>query len=150
MCNEFLGTENILPDGLLKARLDFIKQDSHLKQHFQPGRKIQLAVIPFSGNGIRLDPDGIKDGDYLRTLVVMEEKDEFGNVLSSKTVGGFSFYRNEVHKLLPAEFTECSFVVPSYSSNGPYTVTDAEREIIMTEYERALRKLQELLKGFVP
>jgi len=80
----------------------------------------------------------------------MEEKDEFGNVLSSKTVGGFSFYRNEVHKLLPAEFTECSFVVPSYSSNGPYTVTDAEREIIMTEYERALRKLQELLKGFVP
>lgn len=146
MCREFLGMDNPLTDQLLKDRLDFIAQDSHLKEHFHAGNRIQLAVIPFSTNGNELDPDEIDRGDYLRNLVILEVKDEFGNILSSKTISGFSFNRNEVHKLMPGKLAECSFIVPEYSSKSLYTVTKEERQKIMQEYEAAFRKLQQLFE----
>jgi len=153
MCIEYLDVPEILPDSLLKKRLEEISLDSHLKEHFPAGRRIQLLPIPFSVNGNRLDSKEIEDGDYVRNLIIHEYTYDDGSpVLDSsgnqfkKVLSGFSLYQTDIHKLIPSELTECSFIVPPYSDPGLHRVTEEERQHIMDEYEKAFKKMQELLR----
>ena len=137
ICRKFLNGNKILTDDLLKRRLDYIKNDSKLKEHFRPGFKYCPAMIPFSNFGNPLTENELSEGHALRTLAIDPE---------GKTVNGFSQHPSRIFDRLPVDIKSLAFDVGEYQSKDPYSVTVEEREKIIVNYELAFRMLRRLIE----
>lgn len=137
LCRAYLGGKAVLTPDLLAKRLDYLRQDSKLKEHFSSGNTYCPAIIPFSNFGNPLSEAEIKEGHALRTLVIDPQ---------GKTINGFSQNPSRVFNRLPLEVQQLAFKVDTYENNDLYTVSPQEREKIVAKYEAAYRKLQELVE----
>ncbi|MCX6734176.1 MAG: hypothetical protein NTX63_05220 [Candidatus Peregrinibacteria bacterium] len=137
LCRAYLGNKAILTSDLLAMRLNYIRQDSKLKEHFSAGNTYCPAIIPFSNFGNPLLEDEIAKGHALRTLVIDPQ---------GKTINGFSQNPSRVFNRLPLEVQQLAFGIDSYESNDLYQVSPQEREKVAAKYEAAYRKLVELVE----
>lgn len=137
ICRAYLGNKAILTPDLLAKRLDYIRQDSKLKEHFSAGNTYCPAIIPFSNFGNVLPEDEIAQGHALRTLVIDPQ---------GKTINGFSQNPSRIFNRLPVEVQQLAFGIDTYESADLYGVTPQEREKIAAKYEAAYRKLVELVE----
>lgn len=137
LCRAYLGNKAILTSDLLAKRLDYIRQDSKLKEHFSAGNTYCPAIIPFSNFGNVLPEDEITQGHALRMLVIDPQ---------GKTINGFSQNPSRIFNRLPPEVQQLAFAVDTYGNSDLYTVTPQEREKIVSKYEAAYRKLVELVE----
>ncbi len=137
LCRAYLGGRAILTPDLLEKRLNYLRQDGKLKEHFGPGETFCPVIIPFSNFGNPLSEEEIKGGHALRTLVIDPQ---------GKTINGFSQNPSRVFNRLPLEVQQLAFKVDTYENNDLYTVNPQEREKIVAKYEAAYHKLQELVE----
>lgn len=138
ICKAYFGEKEMLSDNLLAQRLDYLRQDSKLKEHFGPENKYCPAIIPFSNFGHPLSEQEMAKGHALCTLVI----DARG-----LTVNGFSQNPSHVFNRLPLEVQQLAFGVNAYAHNDLYTVSHEEREKIVIKYEMAYLQLRKLLVG---
>jgi hypothetical protein len=148
-CRELLGTDVPLTDEILygntdtsgnyqsMGRLNYLKQDSKLKMHLPEGYRCCIVVIPCSQYGFPLEADDVKNGHYVRALIVDE---------NDMAVMGHTFNASTLFKKLPKEMQEkCTFKIPKYEKEGIYEITDGDRKNIMDLYEQTYKAAQKLL-----
>lgn len=135
MCHDMVP-EHLLSEELLAQNLEYIDQDSKLKQHLPAGYKICLAVLPFTEGGNPLSDEELSDGRYLKALIIDQ---------NDKVVSGFGFDASFVNHLLPQEARNVTFTIQPYENQDPHTITDGDRQNVKTQYEQAFRKLQNML-----
>ena len=135
-CQGMLTIDELLPEALLKKRVEYIMQNSKLKMHFPVGFKVIPAIIPFSDNGYPMDEEETTAGHYLRWILVDP---------NGPTVNGFSSTASYVSDFLPEEIKDSGFTIGKYDEEGLYSVTQADRERLAAQYTTAFRTLQGLI-----
>lgn len=137
LCTEMLPDLNTaLSDEVLQQTLDYIDQDSHLKQHFAPRFTYCPAVIPCGTYGAPLDDAAISKGMHMRTLMIDQQ---------GQTVAGFSQKITHLFNLLPSEVQANAFSVPAYEVLDDYTITDKDRAMVKKLYTDSFNALKKLL-----
>lgn len=137
LCTEMLPDLNTaLSDETLQRTLDYIDQDSHLKQHFALGFTYCPVVIPCGTYGTPLEDEAIKDGMYMRTLMIDQQ---------GQTVAGFSQKTTHIFNLLPPEVQANAFTIPGYENPDQYTITDKDRAMVKKFYTDSFSALKKLL-----
>ncbi len=131
--------EEIMPESVLKERLAEIDQESHLKTHFIEGYICRVVPIPCTSFGTIYDENEIIEGRHISTLTIE-------NRPGGMTTKGFSPMKTYVHKILPAEFDDCGFLVEKYDSDALYEITQNDRERIKQQYMDAYNKAKDVLR----
>jgi len=76
-----------------------------LLMYLGEGHKLQLAVLPFSDMGMAMEERALREGDFLRFLIVNEH---------GKTIYGFSAKPSYISRILPTEIQDgASIVIPA-------------------------------------
>lgn len=148
-CRELLGTDAPLNDEILygkinergendgSGRLHYLQQDSKLKLHLPEGYRCCIVVIPCSQYGFALEADDIKNGYYVRALIVDE---------NDMAVSGHTQNASTLFKKLPKEIQEkCTFRIPKYEKEGMYEITAGDRKNITDLYEQTYKTAQKIL-----
>ena len=131
--------DEIMPESVLKERLAEIDKDSHIKAHFIEGYVCRIVPIPCTSFGTLFSADEILEGSHIRGLTIENRPD-------GMTTKGFSPMKTYVHKILPAQFDDCGFIVGKYDAEGLYEITQNDRARIKQQYEEAFHKAKDVLK----
>lgn len=135
-CNEYLQKENLISEESKSYIIDRIVSNAKLKQHFPPGKKLCITVIPFSHYGYPLEQEDIDEENYIRILFIDER-----NMLEP----GFYERKNTVFRNLPVEIRkELTFTAGPYENKEPYNITDGDRQKIRAELERIFKSAMEI------
>jgi len=148
-CREYLGGEDPLPDAMLKARLDYFKQDGKLKSHLPAGYRCCVAVLPITHQGHKLSAEEVEKGAYQVCLIVEPDQvsELSGMVLKKgRTMGGsFAPDNSYLFHLLPAEVqSECTFTIEPYKEGPRHQVDAQDRDRIIGQFEKAFRNAQKI------
>lgn len=152
-CQTYLSVDTILPPELLQQWLRYLQQDANLKVHFPAGYSSCLAVIPVSEYGKKLEEDSIQQGGFLKPLTVelagkTYKEDGKERVGKKGKTTGFTEVTSYIFKLLPLEVQEqCSFEIQPYAEGPTHEVTPADRERIISQFEKAFKNAQGLFNN---
>ena len=124
--------EQYLNYSLLEQELNYIDQDSKILEHYPPGYILQLCPIPFSSNGNKLSNEEMRNGIYLRKLLLTPD--------NKKTLSGFSQSPSNINKYLPNELLNCSFKIPNYNESG--LLTQKDRNILKQKFITSFENLR--------
>lgn len=139
LCGEMLDMSTALSDKILQQGLDYIAQDSNLKQHFAPSNTYCLVVMPCGTYGAPLEEGAVvHDGAHMRILVVNQR---------GETVAGFSQKTTHMFHIMPREVQSTAFTIPPYANPNPNApATPADRAAVAQRYEAAFKAIRALLK----
>lgn len=138
-CREFLSTKNLLPDGLLQVRIQYILQDGKLKLHFPAGMRCCLAIIPCSIYGLPLEPQEVQTGTYLRVFIVDK---------NDRVVSGFTSGESDIFKMLPQQLQQCCiFNIGEYETGEISSISAADRNRIVNLYTTAFNNAKILFES---
>lgn len=130
-CREFLEKDEIITDSVIQKMTDYVQNDNKLKLHFPAGHRCCVTVLPFSSHGLRLPPEVIQDGNYVKFLII--DKDD-------RVLPGYFENKNDVFRTLPVEIQkELTFEIGNYEDEDPFKVSAADRQRIVNEVERVLK-----------
>ncbi len=137
LCQYFLGTQTMFSDSMLENRIQYIFEDSKLKQHFMPGYRICPVVLPFDNVGMPFTKQELESGRHLRLLIVNE---------SGKTVAGFGNEICTTYSILPPEVQSVAFTIGAYDHPEEQVITPNDRTKIAQQYTTAYRSLEALMR----
>ncbi|MBU0668388.1 hypothetical protein KJ951_01330, partial [Patescibacteria group bacterium] len=123
-CKAFLPVKEILPEALLKDRIERMRAEADFEKYFPAGMNCMVAVVPVSLYGMPLDKESLERGDFQTVLVVDGE---------GRTISGFNIAPSYLHKLMPATLQEaCTFKISQ------------DRDATIAAFEKAFRNAQEI------
>jgi len=143
-CHAMLGNENILSDDLLNKRILYLAQNGKLKLHYPEGSKVCLAVVPCDSFANKLDANNIKNGSYLRTLIIPGKAAENSKDEKLTLDPKFDVEDQLLYSALPEEAQKAGTFDVHYSDQDPYAIDPKDRTEIIENHTAAYKSLQAL------